>query len=117
MAWPDVRSFPLMGFTEMARRKLTEFGKLRRRYFLSQKDAARQFEVTTRTIRNWDYRSAPRYALRALQRQDRQLGGIHPDWCGFRIGWNGWLYGPERIRIKAETLKRQALSARLGPKT
>jgi hypothetical protein len=66
------------------RRRLTEFGKLRRKLFITRRQAA-QFEVTERTINNWDYRKTPAWALRMLQRQDRSLSGLHPDWAGFKI--------------------------------
>lgn len=51
-------------------------------------------------------KKAPRYATRELQRKDRQLGGYHPAWDGFRIGWNGTLYGPNKKRVRPETLWR-----------
>lgn len=95
------------------RKRLTEFGKLRRRYFITRRQAAELFEVTERTINVWDYRKAPRYALRALQRKDRQLSGIDPRWSGFRIGWDGALYGPDRLRIKPDMLAHVALIGRI----
>lgn len=97
----------------MPRKRLTEFGKLRRKLFITRAQASALFEVTERTVNNWDYRKAPRYALRALQRQDRQLSGFHPSWVGFRIGWDGALYGPHKLRIKPEWLTREALSKSL----
>lgn len=90
----------------MRRRKLTEFGRLRRKLFISVDDCIQFFEVTRRTVWNWDYRKAPRHAVRELLRRDRSLAGFHPDWTGFRIGWDGALYGPGRLRIRARTLRR-----------
>lgn len=94
----------------MPRKRLTEFGKLRRKLFISRAEASTLFEVTERTINHWDYDKAPAHALRTLQRQDRQLSGIDPRWTGFRIGWDGWLYGPHKLKLKAETLCREALA-------
>lgn len=93
----------------MSKRAWTEFGKLRRKYFISRPDAARLFEVSVRTIRNWDTKKAPTWALRVLQRKDRQLGGIDPAWTGFRIGWDGALYGPNRLRVRPDHLRHWAL--------
>ena len=83
--------------------------------FITRSQAAAQFEVTERTINNWDYRKTPAWALRMLQHQDRSLSGLHPDWAGFRIGWDGVLYGPHRLRVKAEHLRHEALIQTLCP--
>ena len=91
------------------RKKKTEFEKLRGKLFISRKDAAVLFEVTERTIRNWEKKKAPQWALRELMRQDRQLSGYHPAWNGFKIGWDGWLYGPNKIRVNPEALRRSGL--------
>lgn len=91
------------------RRKKTEFEKLRGKLFISRKEAAVLFSVTERTIRNWEAKKAPQWALRELMRQDRQLSGYHPAWNGFRIGWNGWLYGPNKLRVNPESLRRSGL--------
>lgn len=93
----------------MARRKLSEFGKLRRKLFMSVDEAVEMFEVTKRTIRNWEYGNAPKMVIRMMQRQDRSLSGLHPAWEGFRIGWNGWLYGPNRLRVHPRSLRRSRL--------
>jgi hypothetical protein len=95
----------------MARPKRTEFGRLRAKYFMTLQQAAELFSVTVRTIRNWDRRKAPAYATRELLRRDRSLSGFHPAWAGFRIGWDGALYGPNRIRISPEHLRRSGLMA------
>lgn len=87
-------------------KKLSAFLKLRRRYFVSQARAALVFGVTVRTVRNWERREAPRPVLAYLQiAYERDLGAIHPDWRGFRIGLNGKLYGPEKLQISAWHLR------------
>lgn len=93
----------------MARAKRTEFGRLRAKYFMTLQQAAELFSVTVRTIRNWDRRKAPAYATRELLRRDRSLSGFHPAWAGFRIGWDGALYGPNKLRIRAENLRRDCI--------
>lgn len=94
----------------MSHKKLSSFAKFTRKYRLSVKEAARVFEVTERTVRNWKYKEPPRWVRRAMERQDRWLSGIHPDWAGFRIGWNGKLYGPYGFQVSAEYLRHEAVS-------
>ena len=100
----------------MRRRKRTEFGRLRAKYFMTPQQAAEQFGVTVRTIRNWDKIKPNRLALRELMRRDRDLGGLHPSWAGFRIGWDGAPYGPNRLRLLPEVLRRSSLMP-LGPES
>ncbi len=90
-------------------KKKTEFRKLREKLFISKADCAALFEVTPRTVNNWDAKNAPAWALRELKRRDRSLSGYHPAWNGFRIGWNGWLYGPDKLRINPESLRHSRL--------
>jgi len=87
------------------RRKKTEFKKLREKLFISKPEAAALFEVTIRTISNWDAKESPSWAMRELQRQDRNLSGYHRAWDGFKIGWDGWLYGPNKLKINPESLR------------
>jgi hypothetical protein len=89
----------------MPRKKKSEFYRLRRKFFLTIPQAAIWFEVTERTIRNWDERGAPRLALRLLQERERRLSSWHPDWAGFKIGHNGKLYGPNRLQLSAEHIR------------
>jgi hypothetical protein len=91
------------------RKRKSEFEKLRGKLFISRKQASELFSVTERTIRNWDQKNAPAWALRELLRHDRQLSGYHPAWNGFRIGWDGWLYGPNKVRVNPESLRRSGL--------
>lgn len=93
----------------MPRKAHSEFWKMRRKFYISNNDAAELFGVTPRTIRNWDRRGAPAWAMRELMIRDRCLGGIHPAWLGFRIGWNGWLYGPHGLKLRPEALRHAGL--------
>ncbi|WP_434130405.1 hypothetical protein [Methylocaldum sp. GT1BB] len=63
----------------MRRKRNSEFYRLRGYLFLDIPTAARWFEVTERTIRNWDQKGAPRLVMRLLQEQDRRLSSWHPD--------------------------------------
>lgn len=87
----------------------SEFWRMRRKFYISTQAAAALFTVTPRTIRNWDRRGAPGWAMRELLTKDRQLGGLHHAWHGWRIGWDGVLYGPDRIRLKPEALHHAGL--------
>lgn len=89
----------------MARKKKSEFGKLRKKYGISISEAATAFEVTERTIRNWDRDGAPRLVMRLLWERQGRLDAIHPDWRGFKIGGNGKLYGPNGLQFRAEYLR------------
>jgi len=89
----------------MRRKRKSEFYRLRRYLFLDIPTAAQWFEVTERTIRNWDQKGAPKLAMRLLQERERRLSSWHPDWHGFRIGRDGKLYGPNRLRLSAEHLR------------
>ena len=86
--------------------KQCEFKRIRRQRRISTKDAARLFEVTERTIRNWDRRGAPRLAMRLLCEVEGRLDALHPDWKGWTISTNGKLYGPNRLQFSAAYLAR-----------
>jgi transcriptional regulator with XRE-family HTH domain len=90
----------------------SNFHRLRVALGLSREDAARLFEVSVRTINNWDRDEAPGMALKILALQSRDLGAIHPDWAGFKIGSNGKLYGPGRLQLSAEHVRRYPLLIR-----
>jgi hypothetical protein len=47
--------------------------------------------------------------MRELMIRDRQLGGLHNAWKGWKIGWDGVLYGPDKIRLRAEALHHAGL--------
>jgi hypothetical protein len=89
----------------MPRKKKSEFYRLRRKFFLTIPQAAAWFEVTERTIRNWDERGAPKLAMRLMQERERRLSSWHPDWAGFKLGYNGKLYGPNRLQLSAEHIR------------
>lgn len=93
----------------MPRKAHSEFWRQRRKFYISTQAAAELFTVTERTIRNWDRRGAPAWAMRELLIRDRCLGGIHPAWQGFRIGWNGKLYGPHGLILRPEALRHAGL--------
>jgi hypothetical protein len=62
---------------------------------VSQRKAAEVFGVSVRTVRNWERKEAPKPALAWLRiAYERDLGCIHPDWSGWRIGLDGKLHGP-----------------------
>jgi hypothetical protein len=98
----------------MPRRKLSEFGRLRRKYRLSLDDCAELFGVTTRTIRNWDYREPKPLILDRLRQRDRHLSALHPAWTGFKIDLKGKLRGPGGLIVDPEGLRRMLLHYRFG---
>jgi hypothetical protein len=73
---------------------------------ITRDNAAKLCSVSLRTITNWDRDGAPDLAMKILALQGRDLGAIHPDWTGFRIGSNGKLYGPGRLQLSAEHVQR-----------
>ncbi|WP_434151121.1 hypothetical protein ACR2R6_06140 [Methylocaldum gracile subsp. desertum] len=81
----------------MRRKRKSEFYRLRRYLFLDISTAAQWFEVTERTIRNWDQNGAPKLAMRLLQERERRLSSWHPAWSGFRIGRNRETVWPKRF--------------------
>jgi hypothetical protein len=86
----------------MSRRKLSLFGKWRRKHFVSDEEAAQLFEVHQRTIQRWDYEGAPTLAMRQVDLWNRDLGGIHPRWKGWKIDKNGRLVGRKLPGAKSE---------------
>lgn len=97
----------------MGRKKVPAFLALRRRYFVSQARAAEIFGVTARTVRNWERRDAPRWVLAWLRiAYERDLGTIHPDWAGWRIGLDGKLHGPQKIHLSARLLAHWRMCVR-----
>jgi hypothetical protein len=96
----------------MPRKKLSEFGRLRRRNFLPLKDCARLFGVTERTIRRWDYHEPRPHILDRLRQTECHLSAFHPDWRGFKIDRLGKLRGPEGFIVGPEQLRHLILSWR-----
>lgn len=68
------------------------FQTWRKKHGVSIGAAAHLFDVTEKSIRNWDKRDAPPLAKRIIQLLNRDLGGLHPDWRGISIRPNGKMY-------------------------
>jgi DNA-binding XRE family transcriptional regulator len=70
----------------------TKFQQWRKRYGVSVPAAAQLFDVTEKTVRNWDKREAPTLALRMCDIFQRDLSGLHPSWSGISLRPDGKLY-------------------------
>lgn len=70
----------------------TKFHSWRKKYGMTIPDCAQLFDVTHRSIRNWDKTEAPSWVFRMIHLFDRDLGGLHPDWKGITIKPNGKMY-------------------------
>ncbi len=90
----------------MSRPRKSEFLKLRQKHGMSISQAAEYFEVTERTVRNWDRDGAPKLAMRFFHMRELRLDSFHPAWKGFKISVNGKLYGPNRLSFSADYLRR-----------
>lgn len=99
----------------MPRIKKSEFHRLRRKFFIDIPQAAELFQVTERTIRNWDKDGAPPLAMRLLAERSRELGSLHPQWHGFKIDLRGKLRGPGGLIVSPEALRRMILHYRSEP--
>lgn len=88
-----------------AKRSRSEFEQLRKKFGMGINQAAEYFEVTPRTIHNWDRDGAPKLVMRLLWERQGRLDAIHPDWRGFKIGVNGKLYGPNKLQVSAEYMR------------
>lgn len=86
------------------RTKQSDFLKWRKAYFIEVDAAAEYFQVTAKTIRNWDKNGAPHMAMRLIAIQTGDLSGIHPAWRGWKISHTGKLHGPSRFTTDPEHL-------------
>lgn len=88
----------------MSRPKKSEFLKIREKRGLSVQAAADLFEVTPRTVRNWDRKGAPKLVMRLFWGMDGRLECLDPRWKGFKIGVDGKLRGPNGFVATSENL-------------
>lgn len=78
---------------------------------MNKAQAAFYFEVSLRTITNWDNSDAPDWAYRLIQITSRDLGGFHPSFRGISVKANGKMYlgarlaGGGNVGLSAEHLK------------
>jgi hypothetical protein len=75
----------------------TKFHSWRKKYGMTIPYCAILFDVTEKSIRNWDKKDAPSWVFRMIHLFDRDLGGLHPDWKGITIKPNGKMYLGKRI--------------------
>ena len=73
-------------------RAKTKFQSWRKKYGMTIPYCSTLFDVTEKSIRNWDKKEAPSWVFRMINLFDRDLGGLHPDWRGISIKPNGKMY-------------------------
>lgn len=82
-----------------------EYRRLAKKHFIDSKRAKAFFFISEKTARRWYRHGAPLHVVEYLKVVcERNLAGIHPDWKGWRIGFNGKLYG-HGMQIRPEMLK------------
>lgn len=92
-------------------RAKSKFQSWRYKVGMNKAQAAFYFEVSLRTITNWDNSDAPDWAYRLIQITSRDLGGFHPSFRGISVKANGKMYlgarlaGGGNVGLSAEHLK------------
>lgn len=83
----------------------SEFLKWRTRHGINQEAAAVLFDVETNVIEDWDKLGAPTIVHRLIGVMNRDLSGFHPEWKGWKVGYDGKLYGPDKLRLAEHQLR------------
>jgi len=83
----------------------SEFLKWRTRHGINLDAAAILFDVEPYVIEDWDKLGAPTIVHRLIGVMNRDLSGFHPAWKGWKVGYDGKLYGPEKLRLAEHQLR------------
>ena len=83
----------------------SEFIKWRKRHSITPEAACVLFDVEPYIIEDWDTRGAPTIVHRLIDMMNRDLSGFHPAWKGWKLGHDGKLYGPSRIRLAEHQIR------------
>jgi hypothetical protein len=88
-----------------SRRATSEFFKWRKRHSITPEAAAVLFDVDASVIDQWDASGPPTMVYRLIGLMNRDLSGFHPAWKGWKLGFDGKLYGPSKIRLAEHQLR------------